>query len=336
MKTNVPLMISLKEKLDLGLKSAGIEGGPSSYLKKILIWSFLLSVFSLLFVKGKFLNLSGINILFSIISYVALFFIAYLGASIFFLFGWINLRIYNRKKKLEMILADYLQLVAANVGAGMPIDQAMWYAVRERFGILAREIETVAKKVMSGQELSDALKEFSDKYDSSVLKQTVTLLVEGLETGGEIASLIADIAWNIRESQIMKEEISADIMSYIIFISFASLLAAPLLFALSLKLIEIMSTVMGGIDLSGASGVSSVFTFSGTEGLIKPGDFKIFAFVCLGTTSLFSALILSTIRTGELKDSVKYVPLFIGITYGLFLIMSLVLNIVFGSLMKIV
>ncbi|MBU1204104.1 MAG: type II secretion system F family protein, partial [Nanoarchaeota archaeon] len=252
------------------------------------------------------------------------------------LVGIINFKIYQRRKGLELILSDYLQLVAANVGAGMPIDQAMWYAVRDRFGILSLEIQTVAKKVMSGTELSDALREFSQKYDSDILNQTITLLIESLETGGEIANLVADVSWNIREGQIMKKEVSADVMSYIIFISFASLFAAPLLFALSLKLITIMSNVMGGIDLTGVAGVSSLFSFQGTEGLVSPRDFKIFTFVCLGSTSLFSSLILSSIKTGSLKNSIKYVPLFVLITYGLFILISAVLDIVFGSLIQIV
>lgn len=336
MITKAPLIISLKNQLDKGLKSAGVEKDPVFYLKRVIFASLFFGLITLLFLKDNFTDLSGVHLLLSIISYFVLICIGYAAIFGFSLFGWINLKIYNRKKKLEMILADYLQLVAANVGAGMPIDQAMWYAVRERFGVLAKEIETVAKKVMSGQELSDALKEFAVKYDSDVLTQTITLLIEGLETGGEIANLIADIAWNIRESQIMKEEISADIMSYVIFISFASLIAAPLLFGLSLKLITIMSTVMGGIDISGTAGVSSVFSFSGAAGLIRPSDFKIFAFVCLGTTSLFSALILSAIRSGSLKDSIKYVPLFIAITYGLFLIISAVLDLAFGSLIQMV
>jgi len=327
-----PFIVRIKSKLNTNLKKAGIERDANVYMKRISIFALILSIVTLFFVRNSLSSIGGIKLIIGIISYILLFFIGYVFILGLFVFGWINFKKYKRKKKLESILADYLQLVAANVGAGMPIDQAMWYSIRGRFGVLSKEIETVAKKVMSGYELSDSLKEFSEKYDSDILKQTIILLIKGLETGGEITSLISDIAWNIRENQIMKKEINADIQSYVIFISFASLFAAPLLFALSLKLITIMSGVMEGLDLSGAAGINSIFSFQDVKGMISPHNFKIFAFICLGITSLFSSLILSTIKNGNLKDSVKYIPVFIAVSYGLFLILSVVLGGIFSSI----
>jgi Flp pilus assembly protein TadB len=333
-----PLMHRIRGLLDRNLRKAGIEKSSSEYIKRMLFVSLVLAVLTLLLVRGDLEKFSGESSFFlSLISYFFLFYLGYTLLLSFFAYGWINYKTYSRKKKLESILADYLQLVSANVGAGMPIDQAMWYAVRERFDVLANEIEIVAKKVISGSDLGESLREFAAKYDSDTLSQTVTLLIQGLETGSEIANLLSDIAWNIREGQIMKKEISADIMTYVVFISFASLFAAPLLFALSLKLITIMSGVMGNIDIGDtATGATGFFTFRGNEGMIAPGDFKIFAFTCLGITSIFSSMILSIIRTGNTKDSIKYVPVFILVTFVLFILISAVLNMVFGSLVQIV
>lgn len=92
----------------------------------------------------------------------------------------IDFKIYNRKKELEEVLPDFLQLTSANINAGMPLDQALWYAVRPRFGILAKEIEDVAKSTLVGEDLSDALLHFSKKYDSQMLKRTINLMLEGL------------------------------------------------------------------------------------------------------------------------------------------------------------
>jgi hypothetical protein len=47
-------------------------------------------------------------------------------------------------------------------------------------------------------------------------------------------------------------------------------------------------------------------------------------------------MILSIIRTGNTKDSIKYVPVFILVTFVLFILISAVLNMVFGSLVQIV
>jgi len=55
----------------------------------------------------------------------------------------------------------------------MTIDRALWYAVRPRFGVLANEIEIVAKETMRGQDLKIALQNFADKYDSILLKNKI-------------------------------------------------------------------------------------------------------------------------------------------------------------------
>lgn len=83
---------------------------------------------------------------------------------VFYLF--IDLRIYKRKVSIEEVLADFLQLTAANIKAGMTIDRALWYAVRPRFGVLAREIEEVAKETIGGEDLKVALHKFASKYES--------------------------------------------------------------------------------------------------------------------------------------------------------------------------
>ncbi|HHI04135.1 MAG TPA: hypothetical protein ENL45_01165, partial [Candidatus Woesearchaeota archaeon] len=113
----------------------------------------------------------------------------------------IDLRIFKRKVGIEEVLADFLQITSANIKAGMPIDRALWYAVRPQFGVLANEIEIVAKETMSGEDLESALKKFAKKYDSIMLKRSINLLVEGIGAGGEIGDLLNKIAMDIEESK---------------------------------------------------------------------------------------------------------------------------------------
>ncbi|MBI5398070.1 type II secretion system F family protein, partial [Candidatus Woesearchaeota archaeon] len=102
----------------------------------------------------------------------------------------LDLKIMHRQVTIEEVLPDYLQLVSANIRAGVPIDQAMWLAVRPRFGILAKEIEHVAKQTMSGIDLEMALQEFGNKYNSAVLRRSISLLIEGMHAGGEVGDLL--------------------------------------------------------------------------------------------------------------------------------------------------
>ncbi len=323
---------NLRNKLKKYLQSAGIKTQISSILTKALIGSFFLSFIFLLFFRNNLRGYSGGSFILGLVSYWILSILIAVLIIGFAINLWISLKKYNRKKSIEDVLADYLQLVAANVGAGMPIDQAMWYAVRSRFGTLAHEIEIVAKKSISGVDLPIALKEFSDKYDSELLKKSMTLLVEGLEAGGEVASLITQISLNIKESQIREKEMRSNVLSYSIFISFAALVASPFLFALSQRIVIVMADVTSKIDFSTISTVSSNTLLKGGGSGITADEFKKFAYIALSITSSISAMIVSTVRKGSIKAGIKLIPIFLIVSIALFLILSLILGFFFGGL----
>lgn len=241
----------------------------------------------------------------------------------------IDLKIFKRKIGIEDVLADFLQLTSANIRAGMPIDRALWYAVRPQFGVLASEIEMVAKETMSGEDLEGALRKFAEKYDSIMLKRSINLLVEGIAAGGEIGDLLNKIAIDIQESKIMKKELAANVTTYVIFISFATIIAAPLLFALSSHLLIIINNLMSKLDIP--SGVTS-FSINLSGGGMSIRDFRIFAITCLIITSYFSSVIIATIKKGEIKAGIRYIPIFMISTVILFLIFSIVIGKMFGSI----
>ncbi|MBI2128782.1 type II secretion system F family protein [Candidatus Woesearchaeota archaeon] len=248
---------------------------------------------------------------------------------IFYVF--LDLKIFKRKVTIEQVLPDFLQLTASNVRAGMPIDRALWSAIRPRFGVLAKEIEDVAKETMSGEDLEDALQRFSDRYDSDTLKRSVTLIIEGINSGGEIADLLNKIALNIKESQTIKKEMSANVTTYMIFITFATILAAPFLFALSGQLLTIINK-MTGIAGAGSNSAAIGFPISFSNVAITPSDFRIFAICSLLVTSFFSAVIVAIINKGDVKSGIKYVPVFMVTSLLIFLGVSIVLERILGGI----
>ena len=232
----------------------------------------------------------------------------------------VDLKIFKRKVDIEEVLPDFLQLTASNINAGMTIDKALWYAVRPRFGVLAKEIEVVAKETMGGVDLKMALERFASRYDSLVLKRAISMINEGVEAGGQIGDLLNRVASNIQEQRSLMKEMSANVTTYVIFITFATVVAAPLLFALSGVLIEVVQNL--GSALGGSSNVAAsvgiALSFSGNG--VNQTDFRIFATASLIMTSLFSAMMISTIKKGNVKSGIKYIPIFIAISLTLYFI----------------
>ena len=170
------LPLSLIKELNRQFNIAGLKVNLAKLLIRFVIADFIVSFISLIIFKDLFQFYKGVNIFISFLSYLALIFFGIFAVFAFFFYGFMIYKKVKRRNEIENVLADYLELVAANVGAGMTIDQALWYAVREKFGVLAEEMETVAKKIMAGSDLSKALYEFTDKYDSEVLKKSFILL----------------------------------------------------------------------------------------------------------------------------------------------------------------
>jgi archaellum biogenesis protein FlaJ (TadC family) len=213
----------------------------------------------------------------------------------------------------------------------MAIDKALWFSVRPRFGVLAREIEIVAKETISGKDLEIALFDFTKKYDSPLLKRSINLLIEGLRAGGEVGDLLNRISANIAEARLMKKEMSANVTTYVIFITFATVIAAPVLFALSNQLLNIINNLITTISRPDATTGGFASAFSTLA--VKPGDFNFFAVFMLSVTSFFSASIIAIIRRGSIKGGLKYIPTFIIISITLFYIANYVLSISLGQML---
>jgi Flp pilus assembly protein TadB len=315
-----------RRDFQLRLTRSGFNTTPEKVLMSIRISAVVLALLSYI---GYILYLVGTDTYDGwYVSRIAIAFFT-VGVALFYGFSWfvfhqiMDMRMYNRKKEVEEVLADFLLLTSANVRAGMTIDKALWHAVRPRFGILAREIEMVAKRTLSGDDLDSALYEFAESFDSVLLKRSVSLLVEGLNAGGEIASLLNNIALNIQETQILKKEMSSAVTTYAIFIQFATVVAAPFLFALAGELLKVVSKLsqVADIDSNVMAQSGFAFSFGGGGGLVY-SDFLIFAMITLTATSVLSNVIVSTIKKGDAREAFTAIPGSLAVTLAFFFLIS--------------
>ncbi|MEK6932689.1 MAG: type II secretion system F family protein [Nanoarchaeota archaeon] len=320
----------IKKKVNEELVKVKFNLTLDKIIQYIIIGSFFLSFVVMLFFKTQ-IQLAP-NFSWALTGYFFLSYLISLIACVLFVYGLVIYKEAKRKKEIEFVLADYLQVVAANLNAGMPIDQALWYAVRERFGVLAEEVELLARKVMGGIDLEQALMDFAKSYDSDLLHKSMILLIEGLKSGGELAPLVNKISWNIKETQLLEREISAETATYTIFIIFAALFAAPALYSLSHRIILIMAQVTSKIDYESITGVTTPLPLVLGQQPIVAQDFKVFAILSLIITSTVSAIIISKIKHGTAKESVKFIPFFILVSVVLFLILIVVLGQLFADL----
>jgi len=312
-----------RQKLKSYIEKAGIEIHPQKLSKIFFNTAVLINLITSAYLIYLFSTDYGYKwtaiVWWLILIWIFIFFFLIVALWILFYIA-VDLKIFKRKIDIEDVLPDFLQLTASNINAGMTIDRALWFAVRPRFGVLAKEIEIVAKETMSGADLKKALEKFAARYNSVILKRAINMINEGIEAGGEIGDLLNRIALDIQEQKGMLKEMSANVTTYVIFIGFATIVAAPVLFALSEILINVVQSLGSvlGSTTNVATSVGIPLTFSGTG--VTQSDFRIFAIASLVMTSLFSAMMISTIKKGNVKSGVRYIPIFVSISLTLYFV----------------
>ncbi|EQD32650.1 membrane protein containing Type II secretion system F domain protein, partial [mine drainage metagenome] len=159
----------------------------------------------------------------------------------------IEYRIDGRKTKLENMLPDYFQLASANLRSGIALDRAMLLAAKPEFSFFSEDIRDMSRKLFSGETMEAALTELSSRYRSVQLQHSVRMMVESLKYGGAMADLLDQISRDQRAQQIAQKEIAGQMLMYSIFIAFAGLIAAPVLYGLTSQMILVTDTVWKGI-----------------------------------------------------------------------------------------
>ncbi|MCK4859915.1 MAG: type II secretion system F family protein [Candidatus Omnitrophica bacterium] len=318
--------------LRLFLLKAGIPNVPYKFFGALFyLTAAITAIIYLLFAYPFLLQYSQLVLLAA--SAIAWFIIQISLATLFILlvYFYVDLRIYKRTKKMEETLPDFLQVVASNLKGGLSFEKALLGAIKPRFTILANEMAEVSKKVMTGHDVSAALYELGQKYDSLMLRRSIDLMIGELESGGQIANLIDKIVLNIKEIKVLKEEISASAVSYMIFMAAIVIFIAPLLFALSYNLLTVILGFISKLSVATTSG--GALPFSITEVSIEPDNFRYFSIAALAVISFFSSLIVSIVEKGSIKSGLKYIPIFLMGSLIMYFIFMKILSLVFSGIM---
>lgn len=329
-------------KLGLLLESAGVNFVPEAFAGFVVVIGIVLSIITYL-VFSVFASTRGflfrlctfvvpdltassadffllVSILFSVLLSI--------GSLLLLTYVWLMLRADSRRRQVEDVLPDFLSLSAANVRAGMTIDQAMWYAAKPEFGILSEEVATVAKRTFGGVPFNQSIDYLTDRFSSKAIRRAVALIKQGMASGGKLADILERTADDSRQMQMLQKEIAASLLMYIIFIVFAGALGTPFLFAISGKLVAMLENVFATLPATGSSmaGQMRAPFISASHASISSADFFLFTILSVVMTSIFSSMIIGVISKGSKKDGVPYLPFLLVVSLAIFFLVSTLLE----------
>lgn len=236
----------------------------------------------------------------------------------------------QRARYVEQTLPDALLLMASNLRSGMATDQAVLLSARPEFGFLADKLKEAGRRVATGENLGSAMIGIGKDIDSRILSKTIDLIVEGLESGGEIATLLEETATDIRDNDILQREIRSVILVYALFIFVAAVITAPVLYAISTHLAQTLSRLSEAISVAFLTRGTPTLRIAPSE--IAPDFLIVFAYVNLIITAVFGSLMVSLITRGNEKYGLRYIPVFIAISIGIFLVARFLVSGFFASI----
>ncbi|MFH1451582.1 MAG: type II secretion system F family protein [archaeon] len=291
------------------IERAGQKLSPEKYNNRIIIFSAIIAI-----IAGIIFYLTNIKIYFTPLVFIV--------ALIFFLFK-INLEANARIQKMEKIFPDVISLMSSNLKAGMTIDRSFLLSAREEFAPLDEEILKTGKDISTGNSVVYSLNALSKRIGSEKISKTILLIISGIRAGGNISDLLEQTSSNMREKEFIEKRASSNILMYVIFIFFAIGVGAPLLFALSSVLVEIIINLSAQIPAMDPGQFSLPFSFSGIG--ITSTFVIYFSVVFLIATDITSSLIIGVVNKGDSKAGLRYLIPLIASSIGIFFIVRVFL-----------
>jgi Flp pilus assembly protein TadB len=239
----------------------------------------------------------------------------------------------QRSKFVEQFLPDVLLLMSSNLRSGITPEEAFILSARPEFGFLADKIKDAGKRLATGATIQEAFTHLKSKISSKLFSQTIGLIIEGLDSGGEIATLLESTANDIKDMESIRKEVNSMIFIYALFIFIAACMIAPILYAVSIQLANILSKLSQSIAVQFVTEQSQTLKLMPTG--ISEKFLNNFAYVNLIVTTAFSSLIVALINRGDEKYGLRYIPFFVGLALILFFVARYALNLFFGGIKAI-
>lgn len=303
---------------------AGVEMTTEEIISVTLVYSMVVMIMSyfltVLFATSQILTLA---IVFG--SFICVWMIP---------FVILNMLSMSRTSSVESMLPDVLTMVAQNIQAGMTSYNALWNSARPEFGPLAVEIQDVAKATLTGMPLMDALMGMTNHIKSVRLTRAIRLMIQGMKSGGELPTVLYAISTDMRAEDNLKKQMAAETSAQTIFILFAIVIGAPLLFAVSTQFITIFSTMMERLDIDRLAQEAPDTMISLSKLAITPFEFQIYALASLSVSAFFASLFMGVLKSGNITDGLTIIPVLAIASVAAFIILKTGLEMLFSGMIS--
>jgi flagellar protein FlaJ len=142
-------------------------------------------------------------------------------------YGFYTTYKYNKIKQIESRLPDFLRDVAEAGRFGMTLAEAIKVSSRGRYGGLTPEIRRMAAQIDWGVPAAEAIRLFSERVDTPLVKRMMSIIIKANDAGGSVADVLTMVAHDARETMLNETERKVAMATYtvVIYVSFMVFIA---------------------------------------------------------------------------------------------------------------
>lgn len=154
----------------------------------------------------------------------------------------------RRRNAVVDALPDVLHHMSVSMRTGLVLESVIQEIADADYGAISEEFQQVIFELKKGMPLKDALIGFSGRMESKEIDRAISLLLEGVESGGPISDVLDEVSEDIRAVRLIQRERKSMTAQQISFLALASLVAAPFVMGVVAALPSVMAGAAGGIE----------------------------------------------------------------------------------------
>lgn len=145
--------------------------------------------------------------------------------------------IQRRAAEIERSLPDVFRQMASLLRAGVGVEAAMEDIVRSNYGVVSDEFDRALTQIRRGRKLDSAFLAMARRSNSPLCDRAFRLIVEGIERGAALASVLDSVSTDTREVHAIQRERRATTTQQVMFLLAVSLFLVPFIIGLGFRII---------------------------------------------------------------------------------------------------
>lgn len=236
---------------------------------------------------------------------------------LFGIYGYYYYLGYHRSIFVEKILPDVLSLISSNINSGLTPYHAVKSAIRDEFGPLADAFQVATNKSLGNKAFEDSICEVADNFKSDSLSRSMKLFSAAISSGSNIAGLLKSLAKDIRERKSLKNELVTSTKTSSMFILFMIVVGAPLLMAISIFFVDIVTGILDNNEVSDNAAMGIAM---GGEVAVTSTFLNIYSYIFLFFAGVLVSYFSGVVVEGDGRSGLKIAPIIVGLSYAVFFV----------------